>query len=142
MCGQVKFLNLPESRGLAAASAEEEGLSMFGGFEAGTGGGRVGVTNEENRLVGIADHAHRQIMGGGILAHHAGSDDEEAPAAELHSFGLSLFEHNEIERLAQLKIRMLPMRAVGFQIVNLREHAAKPPDINRLFLKFLFGHQN
>src|SRR5207244_3858323 len=108
----------------SAAPAEDESFAMFGGFEAAAGSIGVRIADEENGLVGVADHAQSQIVRGGIFTHHACSDDEEAPAAELHFFRLALFEHDQVERFAQLKVGMLAIRAMGFQIVDFGENAA------------------
>ena len=47
----------------------------------------------------------------------------------------------KLQRLVQLQVRVLPVRAVRLQVVNFREHAAQPADVNRLLLQFSLAHQ-
>src|SRR5947209_2405297 len=119
MGGEIELLDLAESCHLASAGTEHEGFALFGGLKTATGSVGIGIADKEDCLVGIANHPHAQVMSGRIFAHHAGGDDKEASASQLHSLGLALFQHDEIERFAQLKMGTLPVCAVRFQIVDL-----------------------
>ena len=79
-------------------------LARFGGSEAAARRVGVGVADKEDGLPLVADHADGEVVGGGVLAHHAGGDDKDASAGEFHFFGLALFEHDEIEGLVQLQV--------------------------------------
>ena len=71
-------------------------------------------------------------MRGRVLAHHAGGDDEEAPAGKFHRLGLAVFEHDEVECLAQLEVAVPAVGAMGFEVVDLGEHAAQAADVDGL----------
>ena len=102
----------------------------------------VGVTDEEDGLVFVTDHAEGQVVRGGVLAHHAGGDDKEAAAGKLHLLDLPLIQHGEVQRVVQLQVGILAMGAVRFQVVDFREDAAQAADVNRLGLEVAFAHQD
>ncbi len=122
-----------------ALGAEQKALARLGGFEAAAGRIGVGVADEEDGVAFVADHAQGQVVGSGVLAHHAGGDDEEAAAGELHFLDLLLVQHDEIQGVAQLQVGKLAMGAVGFQVVDFREDAAQAADMNRLRLELAFA---
>ncbi len=101
----------------------------------------IGIANEENGLAFVLDHPHGEIVGGCVLGHHAGSEHKDAPAAEFHIFGLTLFQHHKIQFLVQLHAGVLAMRAVRFEVVDFREHPAEAANVNGLFLQPPFAHQ-
>ena len=119
-----------------------KGLARLGGFEAAARRVGVGVADEEDGVAFVADHAQGQVVGGGVLAHHAGGDDKEAAAGELHLLDLPLIQHDEVQGLAQLQVGILAMGAVRFQVVDFREDAAQAADVNRLRLELAFAHQD
>src|SRR6185295_17707119 len=100
-----------------------------------------GVTDKEDGLAFVTGHAHGEVVGGGVFRHHPGGEHEDASAAELHYFALALFEHDEIVRFVKLQVRVLAVRAVGFEIVDFGEHAAQSADVNRLPFQFPLAHQ-
>src|SRR4051812_42798209 len=99
--GEVEVLQLTLTRELAGPSTEKERLSWNGRFEASAGGLPVRITDEKNCLALIANHPHGQIMRGGILAHHSGSEHENPAPGELHRLELNLVQHDEIKRFGQ-----------------------------------------
>src|ERR1035441_11120703 len=54
----------------------------------------------------------------------------------------TLFRSDEIQGLAQLQIGKLAMGAVGFQVVDFREHAAQAADMDGLPSEFPLAHQD
>src|SRR5436190_16075152 len=80
MGGEIKILHLAFLGQFSSASAENKRLPMLCRLEPSSGGVRIGVAHEKNRLPLVARHPDRQIMGGGVLAHHASRDDEDAAA--------------------------------------------------------------
>ena len=137
--GEIEVLHFAAAGDFAGAGAEEERLARLGGLEPATRRVGVGVADEEDGLAFVADHAQRQVVGGGVLAHHAGGDDEEAAAGELHLLHLPLFQHDEVQGIAQLEVGILPMGAVRFQVVDFREDAAQAADVNGLRLELAFA---
>ena len=81
-------------------------------------------------------------MRGGVLAHHAGGDDEEAAAGELHLVHLPLLQHDEVQGIVQLEVGILAMGAVRLQVVDFREDAAQAADVDRLRLELAFAHHD
>ena len=142
MGGKIKLLNLAVARELAGAGAEQKCFTRGGCFEPAAGCIGVRVTDKENRLGRIADHAHGQGMRGCVFAHHTGGKDKKAAPGEFHFFRLTVLQHCKIERFAQLQIGVLPMSPMRFEIVNLGENATKPTDIYRLQLELALVHQN
>ena len=140
--GEVVILYLAPARDLAGAGAEDECFAQLRGLHPAAGRAGVGVTDEEDGLFLIAGHALGEVVRGGVLAHHAGGDDEDASARELHALGLTFLEDDEVERLAELQVCVLAVGAVGFQIVNLREDAAETADVDGLLLQLAFAHEH
>src|SRR6266404_3295377 len=107
-----------------------------------TRGVGIRVANKENGLGRISNHPESKVVGGGVFAHHSGSNDKEAPTGEIHFLGLTVFQDNEVERFAQLKIGVLTMRAMRFEVVNLGEDAAQAADIDRLGAQLSFTYKD
>src|SRR5436190_6230718 len=63
-----------------------------------------------------------------VLAHHAGSDDEDFWAVQLHVLRLALFQNHQVQCLRQSKVLVLAMSAVRLKIINLSENTAKASD--------------
>ena len=137
---QIEILDFTKSGDLASTRAQQKCLSIRGCFEAAPGSIRVRIADKENSLAFIADHAESQIMRGGVLAHHAGSNHKEPPARQPHLFGLTMVQHNQVKRFVQLQIGLLAMRAGGFQIIDFSEDTAQTADVDRLALEFAFAH--
>ena len=104
--------------------AEDEFFSGFRRFEPAAGSVRVGVTHEKDGLIFVFNHAHGQVVGRRLLAHHAGSQNKEPAAAQTHLFHLCLVEHNQVQGFRQPQIAELAMDAMGFKVVNLGKHAS------------------
>src|ERR1044071_10082912 len=122
--GEVEVLDFAAAGDFAGAGAEHERFAWFGALEPAPGGVGVCVTDKEDGLALVPDHARGEVMGGGVFAHHAGGDDEDAAAREAHFLGLAGFEHGEVEGLGELAVAVVSMSAVGFGVVDFSEHAA------------------
>ena len=96
MRSQIEILHFAAFGHFAGAAAEDKGFARPGFFKATTGSVGVGVSDEEDGLFFVADHARGQVVGGGVFAHHAGGDDKEPAAGQLHLLGLAVFQHDEI----------------------------------------------
>src|SRR6185312_7734352 len=139
--GEVEFLDLAFAGGGAAAGAEEKCFALFGRTKAAGGGVGIGVADEENGHAIVTHHAQGEVVRGGVFAHHAGGDDEQSSAAEVHGLGLAFFEDGQFQRFVQLQVGLLAIGAVGFEVVNFGEDAAKAADENLLALQFAFAHE-
>src|SRR5947209_7452491 len=84
MCGQIEVLEFAKSGRVSTAGAKEKVFAVFGGSEAAAGCVRISIAHKENGVRLVAHHAQGQIVGGRVLAHHAGSDDKEPATGELH----------------------------------------------------------
>src|SRR5205085_10956915 len=87
------------------------------------------------------DHAGGQVMCGRVFAHHAGGEDEDASTGEAHFIHLAGLHHSEVEGLGQLQVAVVAIRAVGFEVVDLREDPAQAADVNRLRFHFARLHE-
>ena len=127
---------------LARLGAEEEPFTGFGHLQPSAGRVGIGIPDEEDRLAFVTDHAEGQVMRGGVLAHHAGGDHENAAPGEFHVVDLTLVEDDEIQRVVQLQIGVLAVGPVRFQVVDFREHSAEAADVDRLRLELAFAHHD
>src|SRR5438552_17459026 len=84
--GEVEIQYFTATGDLAGAGTKDESLARFRRFQPAAWGVGVGVTDEENGLSFVADHAGSETVGGGVLAHHAGGEDEDAPDREPNLF--------------------------------------------------------
>ena len=70
-------------RGNILGRASDGGpISLLGCSESSTRCVGIGVTDEKDGVPLIANHPKRQVVRGGILAHHPGGYDEDAPTGE------------------------------------------------------------
>src|SRR5207244_1242053 len=81
MGGEIEILDFTAVSHLACPRAEQEGFAGSRGLEPAAGGIGMGVADEKNRLLLVADHAGCQVMRRRALAHHAGGDDKDSAAA-------------------------------------------------------------
>ncbi len=130
--GEVELLEVAAAGEFASGGAEEEALAGLGGFEPAAGGIGVGVADEEDGLAFVFDHAEGEVMGGGVFAHHAGGEDEDAAAGETELFGLAFLEDDEVKGFVELQLAMLAVGAVGFEVVDLGENAPEAADVDGL----------
>ena len=139
--GQIEILYVATLGDLSCARAEHKCLAGFGGFESASRCGGVCVADEEDGLFFVAGHTDGEVVRGGVLAHHAGSDDEDASAGEFHFLHLTGIHHYEVQRFVKLQVGVVAMGAMRFEIVNLREHAAQSADVDGLLLEFALAHE-
>src|SRR2546425_530847 len=119
--GQVEVLHFTAFGDFAGTAAHDEGSARPGSLEPSAGRVSVGVTDEENGLALVADHAGGEVVGGGVFAHHAGREDKNASAGEAHLLQLSGFKNDQVERLSQLEVAVVAVGAVRFEVVDFRE---------------------
>ena len=110
--GQVEVLHFTAFGDFAGTAAHDEGSARPGSLESSAGRVSVGVTDEENGLALVADHAGGEVVGGGVFAHHAGREDKNASAGEAHLLQLSGFKNDQVERLSQLEVAVVAVGAV------------------------------
>src|SRR6185503_3349709 len=92
--GQVEVLHFTAVGDFAGAAAQDKGSARLGGLDPSAGRVRVGITDEENGLALVADHAGGEVVGGGVFAHHPGGDDKDASAGKPHLINLPGFEND------------------------------------------------
>ena len=138
---QIKIQQIAFMRDTTGARTEHKRLAGLCSFQPSARRVRIRIADKENGLPLVANHACREIMRGGVFAHHAGGEHKDPSAAQFHFFGLTFFEHDELQRLVQLQIHVLAVSPVRFEVVYLREHTPQPADINRLRFQFARAHQ-
>ena len=101
----------------------------------------IGVADEKDAVLRVLDHALGQVVGGGVLSEHPGGHHEQASSVELDLGGVITVQHLQVECFVQVKIGVLPIGAVGLEVVNLGEHPAQPADENCLFFQPTLFHE-
>src|SRR5206468_2839151 len=130
--GQVGVLHFTAFGDFAGTAAHDERSARPGSLEPSAGRVSGGVADEENGLALVADHAGGEVVGGGVFAHHAGSEDKNASAGEAHLLQLSGFKNDQVECLSQLEVAVVAVGAVRFEVVDFREDAPQAANIDRL----------
>ena len=100
--GEIKILQVAIFGHLSGAGAEHKGFTGFGGLQPAGGRIRVRIADKEDALFFVAGHSLGEVVRRGVFAHHAGGDDKDFAAGELHVFRLSLFEDDQLEGLVEL----------------------------------------